>query len=130
MGQNISKINTKTVLGFGFIIDSNYDIDICEYVMDYINKYNSIYGTNFNYYINKYPDINNQNPDKIFISLDKIVSYNQNIIVGNDILSSKDLLLEFNKFDQAHLNNILQHFVSKQISCLDKIGWKLFEIII
>ena len=46
MWQKSSKLNTISVLGYGFVIDTNYNLDIYDGIKDYVKEYNKNNQTN------------------------------------------------------------------------------------
>lgn len=130
MGQKSTKINTISVLGYGFIIDTKYNIHIYESVKDYVRYYNKTKGTNFMCHSSEYPYLDNNSPDKIFISYDKIRSYNQEIVEGHCHLTSKNISIDIDNEQIKHLTNIGNYLVDTGSIPNFKLGWNLFEVMI
>ncbi len=119
-------------MGYGFIVDTNYNVDIYDSIKSYVSEYNKTNGTNILCYSHEYPYLDNNLFDKIFVSFDKIKSYNQEIVEGRYYLSStnKNFNIDIASDEIKHMKNIGNYLVEKGMIQNYFLGWNLFESVI
>ncbi len=128
MGQRNTKFNSCSVFGYGFVLDMNFDLEKFDKIKKCVNFYITKYNTNILIYENTCQFFEYKS-DKIFICVPFIVSHNQEIIEGHELMDNDSVSINVNKDIRNVLKIVGDKLVNSNIINEYKLEWRLFECV-